>query len=100
MNGLERNLPLFFGDNVTYVTVFQQPTDVAIITDFGLYVTFDGSFTMSVNVPDQFMGKIRGLIGNYDDDPNNDFMKPDGTLADNATDFGNSWKYDALSDAE
>lgn len=32
-----------------------------------------------------------GLCGNYDGHLDNDFTKPDGTLAENGNDFGNSW---------
>lgn len=33
-----------------------------------------------------------GLCGDYNGSPGNDFTKPDGTLATNVNDFGNSWQ--------
>lgn len=33
-----------------------------------------------------------GLCGDYDGSPANDFTKPDGTMAINVNDFGNSWQ--------
>lgn len=33
-----------------------------------------------------------GLCGDYDGNPNNDFTKPDGSLAGNSDQFGNSWQ--------
>lgn len=33
-----------------------------------------------------------GLCGNYDGNPNNDYIKPDGTLVENVNDFANSWQ--------
>jgi len=37
-------------------------------------------------VPQRYRGKVRGLLGNFDGDPNNDFLAPNGTLlSSNAT---------------
>lgn len=33
-----------------------------------------------------------GLCGDYNGSPDNDFIKPDGTLAASVNDFGNSWQ--------
>lgn len=33
-----------------------------------------------------------GLCGDYNGSPDDDFIKPDGTLAANVNDFGNSWQ--------
>ncbi|XP_077869721.1 alpha-tectorin-like isoform X1 [Saccoglossus kowalevskii] len=48
-----------------------------------LDVSYSGSF---------YSGKLCGLMGNADDDPRNDFQKPDGTITKNAIEFGESWK--------
>nr|XP_006823023.1 PREDICTED: zonadhesin-like isoform X1 [Saccoglossus kowalevskii]XP_006823024.1 PREDICTED: zonadhesin-like isoform X2 [Saccoglossus kowalevskii] len=48
-----------------------------------LDVSLSGSF---------YSGKLCGLMGNADDDPRNDFQKPDGSIAKNAIEFGESWK--------
>lgn len=39
-----------------------------------------------------YHGKLCGLLGNYDGDKTNDFMKPDGSIVQDVTEFGESWK--------
>nr|XP_006823186.1 PREDICTED: C-reactive protein 1.1-like [Saccoglossus kowalevskii] len=39
-----------------------------------------------------YRGNLCGLLGNYNDNIRDDFHKPDGTIADNAFEFGESWK--------
>lgn len=41
-----------------------------------------------------YQDKLCGLCGNYDGDTKDDFRKPDGSLANNANDFGHSWNTD------
>ncbi|XP_002739642.1 C-reactive protein-like [Saccoglossus kowalevskii] len=48
-------------------------------------------FTIDISGSD-YRGKLCGLLGNYNGDSHDDFQKPDGTIADNAIDFGESWK--------
>ena len=45
-----------------------------------------------------YYDQMCGLCGDYDDDPNNDFTKPDGALVGNVNDFGNSWQTDQDED--
>ncbi|KAL3837614.1 hypothetical protein ACJMK2_022960 [Sinanodonta woodiana] len=57
--------------------------------------------TIAVTLPPIFKNKTKGLLGNYDGDPNNDFIFPNGTVLDgNATErtlfnYGISWSIDA-----
>nr|XP_006821612.1 PREDICTED: IgGFc-binding protein-like [Saccoglossus kowalevskii] len=39
-----------------------------------------------------YQDKLRGLLGNYNGDSHDDFQKPDGTMASDAVEFGESWK--------
>ncbi|XP_002731864.2 uncharacterized protein LOC100373759 [Saccoglossus kowalevskii] len=48
-------------------------------------------FTIDISGSD-YRGKLCGLLGNYNGDTHDDFQKPDGTIADNVSDFGESWK--------
>ncbi|XP_077865807.1 von Willebrand factor-like [Saccoglossus kowalevskii] len=48
-----------------------------------LYVSYTGSF---------YNGKLCGLMGNADGDTRNDFQKPDGSIAKDVLEFGESWK--------
>ena len=44
------------------------------------------TLAISTFVPQRYRDQVRGLLGNYDGDPKNDFVAPDGTmLSPNAT---------------
>ena len=44
------------------------------------------TLAVSTFVPLRFRGEVKGLMGNFDGDPNNDYLAPDGTMiAANAT---------------
>ena len=44
------------------------------------------TLAISTYVPQPYRGQVKGLLGNYDGDPGNDFIAPDGTmLSPNAT---------------
>uniref|UniRef100_A0A2C9KBE5 EGF-like domain-containing protein n=1 Tax=Biomphalaria glabrata TaxID=6526 RepID=A0A2C9KBE5_BIOGL len=45
----------------------------------------DGYLEFSVNVPKDLKGKTLGLLGNYNDDPNDDFVLPNGTSLSNTS---------------
>nr|XP_006823116.1 PREDICTED: IgGFc-binding protein-like [Saccoglossus kowalevskii] len=40
---------------------------------------------------DELYGKVCGLLGDADGDPNNDFVMSDGTRTLDSNEFGNSW---------
>ena len=41
---------------------------------------------VSMGVPGAFKGLLRGLMGNFNGNPNDDFVRPDGTtIASNST---------------
>jgi len=44
------------------------------------------------------MGMVSGLLGNFNGNPDDDFTKPDGTLAKDAVEFGNSWMVEGSCD--
>jgi hypothetical protein len=45
--------------------------------------------TMSTTISEQYKGQVQGLMGNFDGDPNNDFILPNGTvLQNNMTEAG------------
>jgi plastocyanin len=59
----------------------------------------EGQLAISVTLPSELKGLIKGLLGNFDDDKTNEFIAPDGTvLPDNSTDeqifhnFGEKWR--------
>lgn len=58
--------------------VYYDGTTVRCDTDFGLSVTFDGTWVITVSVPSTYNGKMIGLCGNGDGDPDNDLTSADG----------------------
>lgn len=69
-------------------------THVFLIKD-GLKLFWDGDFRVTVGVSDYLKGKLCGLLGNYSNTKDDDFMKPDGTMASSDNEFGNSWAYNS-----
>ncbi|XP_069753664.1 IgGFc-binding protein-like isoform X1 [Narcine bancroftii] len=64
---------------------------VLLETDFGLQVKFDGDQQLVVVVDERYQGQLCGLCGTYTNDQLDDFLKPDGILALDSNQFGNSW---------
>lgn len=44
-----------------------------------------------ISLPSTYQGLVHGLCGNFDKNQNNEFMLPNGALAQNLNNFGNSW---------
>ena len=64
-------------------------------------VYYDGWWTISVKIPDTFFGKVCGLCGNANEDPNDDFQAlVNGSLQleSNVAKFGLSWANFELSE--
>uniref|UniRef100_A0A3B3IP88 Uncharacterized protein n=1 Tax=Oryzias latipes TaxID=8090 RepID=A0A3B3IP88_ORYLA len=57
-----------------------------------LIVQFDGQSTLLVRMSQHYQNKVSGMCGNFNGDPSDDKVKPSGTLAQNDTEFGHSWK--------
>lgn len=58
----------------------------------GLTVQYDGMYNVYVTLDDRYRGKTLGLCGNFNGNPNDDFIKRNNQLTNDARDFGNSWK--------
>ncbi|KAI8501455.1 hypothetical protein Bbelb_207260 [Branchiostoma belcheri] len=67
---------------------------VVIETTFGLKVLYDGSHRVEVTVPDTYQDALCGLCGNYNGNDTDEFLTPDGSLAADVMQFGNSWAVD------
>ncbi|XP_078420742.1 IgGFc-binding protein-like [Cetorhinus maximus] len=65
---------------------------VVVQTDFGLQLKFNGDDELFVVVDERYKGQLCGLCGTYTDDQLDDFLKPDGILALDSNQFGNSWR--------
>ncbi|NWX91747.1 ZAN protein, partial [Nothoprocta pentlandii] len=88
VNGSRRNLPVFIEKKI----IIQSSGGYVLLeTDFGLWVRYDGNHYAEVSVPSDYSGLLCGLCGNYNGDPNDDNIKPNGDTASSSTDLGESW---------
>ncbi|CAJ0935204.1 unnamed protein product [Ranitomeya imitator] len=78
--------------NVSGIIITQNGHYVTVSTDFGLELQFNGDHELFVRVKEYYKDALCGLCGTYNDDHRDDFMKPDGSIATNVNEFGNSWK--------
>ncbi|KAJ8338240.1 hypothetical protein SKAU_G00372060 [Synaphobranchus kaupii] len=89
VNGLRVSLP-HSPSPLIYISLAGQY--VTVQTPFGLTVRWDGNHYAHISVPSSYFDQMCGLCGDYDGNPDNDFTKPNGSLAGNADQFGNSWQ--------
>ncbi|XP_039197436.1 IgGFc-binding protein-like isoform X7 [Crotalus tigris] len=89
VNGTRRNLPVYIGGNKIVVRL--SGSYVILKTNFGLSVRFDGNQFAEVAVPPKYQGLLCGLCGNFNGNPEDDNLKPDGLPAGDSTQLGNSW---------
>ncbi|XP_035492191.1 IgGFc-binding protein [Scophthalmus maximus] len=90
VNGVFNYLPLNLNDGA--VLVYQEGMHYVIATNFGLLVTYDLVYHVTVTVPGNYRDKLCGLCGNYNGDKKDDFQMPNRKLANNVNAFGKSWK--------
>ncbi|KAL7374402.1 hypothetical protein ABVT39_000053 [Epinephelus coioides] len=91
VNGTNVNLPV---SPAPGVSVFKSGKHYTVSMNFGVTVRYDGNHFMDIKVIKDYKDKLCGLCGDYDGDAKDDFRKPDGSLTNNANDFGHSWNTD------
>lgn len=65
---------------------------VTLLSEYGVSVKCSTDLRVChVNVNGFYTGKTRGLLGNGNSEPYDDFVQPDGVVADNYATFGNSY---------
>lgn len=84
------NLPVNFNDG--QIVIQQTGAKDVISTNFGLKVTYDLVYHVTVTVPSNYYNKTCGLCGDFNGDSNDEFMLPDGGLTRDVTTFGAAWK--------
>ncbi|KAI4900182.1 hypothetical protein NFI96_023906, partial [Prochilodus magdalenae] len=95
VNGLKVGLPHFPSSQISLTLAGQY---VILTTSFGLEVRWDGNHYAKITVPSTYYEQMCGLCGDYNGKPGNDFTKPDGSLTEDADNFGNSWQTDTDED--
>ena len=87
------------GDTVVYhssgVEVLRTGGHPYVLLTIGwpVGISWDGWHHVDIAVSSGWQGKLCGLCGNYNNEGNDDFMLPNGTLTTSENEFGNSWLY-------
>uniref|UniRef100_UPI0037E7E52E IgGFc-binding protein-like n=1 Tax=Semicossyphus pulcher TaxID=241346 RepID=UPI0037E7E52E len=90
VNGQSVNLPFSYDDGE--LTAYRQGYFGVVQTSFGLTLRFNWNSQVKLSLPSSYASETEGLCGNYNKNPQDDFMKSDGTLTKSANEFGHSWK--------
>lgn len=69
-------------------------------TSFGLLVSYDSAGAVHVTVPATYSRKVCGMCGNFNGDRNDDYSRPDGSDAPDATALATSWQTDGVTSCE
>ncbi|XP_072283431.1 IgGFc-binding protein-like [Pyxicephalus adspersus] len=86
------NLPATLADGK--LKAYRSGITAILEASNGVKVTFDWSWYCSVSIPSSYYGLVSGLCGNFNQDPNDDWRAPDGTLISSITDWVVAWKVD------
>ncbi|KAF7670088.1 hypothetical protein LDENG_00056670 [Lucifuga dentata] len=90
VNGTLAHLPLDLYKGA--LKVYQEGAHDVILTDFGLRVTYDLVYHVTIMVPQNYRGKTCGLCGNFNGDKTDDLQLPDGNVTNDIKTFGAAWK--------
>lgn len=74
--------------------VYQSGTRAIVELNFGLVVTYDWDCQLALSLPERFQSQVCGLCGNYNNNPDDDFLTYDSELVSDPVEFANSWKLD------
>ena len=61
------------------------------LTTHGVRLFWNGLYGIQIDVASRLRGRLCGLLGNYNGDPADDLMLPNGNIVTSVDDFGNSW---------
>ncbi|XP_067094200.1 IgGFc-binding protein [Osmerus mordax] len=90
VDGVFNNLPLSLNNGA--VQVYKQGFHYTISTDFGLLVTYDLVYHVTVTVPGNYRDKTCGLCGSFNGNRADDFTMSNNRVTKDVNAFGASWK--------
>ncbi|XP_013930681.1 PREDICTED: IgGFc-binding protein-like [Thamnophis sirtalis] len=90
VNGLLVNLPFVLP--AEKLSAYYHGFSIHVQTNFGLSVSYDWSYSVSMSVPKSYSGLLCGLSGNFNGNQKDDFQNPNGGLLFSPTAFSNSWR--------
>ncbi|XP_069326777.1 mucin-6 [Eulemur rufifrons] len=74
-------------------SIRQMGVFLVVDTSVGLVLLWDRKTSISVQLSSELKGRVCGLCGNFDGNALNDFTTRSQSVAGNALEFGNSWKF-------
>ncbi|XP_029432759.1 IgGFc-binding protein-like [Rhinatrema bivittatum] len=84
------NLPQSFRNDD--ILIYRSGLEVVVKDKSGLKVAYDQKSHVTVSIPNTYAGAVQGLCGNFNGNKTDDFLKQDGSIAPDASAFGNNWK--------
>ncbi|KAG7188374.1 hypothetical protein KM043_008028 [Ampulex compressa] len=91
---LVNNKPTDFPCHTSNLHAYLSRPFTNIKSNYGVHVTCSDHAPMicTVRVSGFYLGKLRGLLGDGNNEPYDDFTLPSGQVAKSATEFGNAYK--------
>ncbi|XP_040269674.1 IgGFc-binding protein-like [Bufo bufo] len=90
VDGCFMNLPYYYDSRKLIFYISGAHT--VLKTDFGMTLSYDGSSSVIVQLPETYKWAVNGLCGNNNGDPEDDFLLQKGTEARSPEEFGTHWK--------
>ena len=76
VDGVRANLPVTLGD----IKIFRAGRQIRVKIDIGLTVSWNGKHFMKSRLHMDYAGETCGLCGNFNFDPSDDLITPEGNL--------------------
>ena len=89
---VSKNTAVAIGTPKAQYTIKEAGLFVYAETPYGITVQWDKSMRVYVTLEPEYMGKVCGLCGNFDNKAENDFRARSGQIEEKALTFAESWK--------